>query len=192
MVAGTSPNGENSSPIATGLTGTAFMATGLTNGTTYYFKVASVIYGGTGTLSSEVSATPSATAPSVYSYSINSYDSVGNVTSYTDSANGSLSVTTSGGASGLDSLNRLNLATWTPVSGSAQSFCWTYDAFGNRTVEATSNHPFTNSPGASSCQVASGATLLTSNWALYTIDGTNNTANNGKNHITNTQWWISI
>jgi fibronectin type 3 domain-containing protein len=56
---GTSSGSERTTPVATGITTTSFTNTGLTNGTTYYFKVAAVDAGGAGPLSNEASATPS-------------------------------------------------------------------------------------------------------------------------------------
>jgi fibronectin type 3 domain-containing protein len=58
---GTSSGGESSSPIATGVTGTTLTDTGLSNGTTYFYKVAAINSSGTSPLSSEASATPRAT-----------------------------------------------------------------------------------------------------------------------------------
>jgi fibronectin type 3 domain-containing protein len=55
---GTSAGGENSKPVATGLTATSYVNTGLINGRTYYYKVAAVNAGGTSPLSNEASATP--------------------------------------------------------------------------------------------------------------------------------------
>jgi|GEM_PF-1400710 len=55
---GTTAGGENATPIATGITGTTYVNTGLTNGTTYYYKVAAVNSQGTSPLSTEASAKP--------------------------------------------------------------------------------------------------------------------------------------
>ncbi|MGD0733387.1 MAG: fibronectin type III domain-containing protein, partial [Terracidiphilus sp.] len=60
---GTTSGGENATPIATGITGTTYTATGLTNGTPYYFTVAAVSTGGTSVASNEASATPEPPAP---------------------------------------------------------------------------------------------------------------------------------
>jgi hypothetical protein len=57
---GTTMNGESTAAIATNVSGTTFTNTGLTNGTTYYYKVAAVGTGGTSPLSGEASATPAA------------------------------------------------------------------------------------------------------------------------------------
>lgn len=55
---GTTPGGENATPIVTGITGTTYNNTGLTNGTRYYYKVAAVNASGVSPLSWEASATP--------------------------------------------------------------------------------------------------------------------------------------
>ncbi len=55
---GTTPDGEGQTPIAIGIVGTFYSDTGLTNGTTYYYKVAAVDANGTSALSAQASATP--------------------------------------------------------------------------------------------------------------------------------------
>jgi outer membrane protein assembly factor BamB len=55
---GTAPGKEAASPIATGLTGTGYVSTGLANGTTYYFEITATNGAGTSGFSTEVSATP--------------------------------------------------------------------------------------------------------------------------------------
>jgi hypothetical protein len=60
---GLSAGAESATPIATGITTTSYTNTGLTNGKTYFFKVAAVDAGGTSPLSNEVSATPQVSAP---------------------------------------------------------------------------------------------------------------------------------
>ena len=54
---------EGTTPIATGVAGTAWINTGLTNGTLYYYRVAAVNAGGTSGMSNEASATPKVPAP---------------------------------------------------------------------------------------------------------------------------------
>jgi fibronectin type 3 domain-containing protein len=61
---GGAANGEGSQPIATGITATSFVNTGLTNGTPYFYKVAAVNTAGTSGMSSEASATPQVPKPS--------------------------------------------------------------------------------------------------------------------------------
>lgn len=60
---GTTSGGQGNIPIATGLATANFTDVGLTNGTTYFYKVSAVGLGGEGARSAEVSATP--TAPAV-------------------------------------------------------------------------------------------------------------------------------
>ena len=53
---GTAAGQESSTPIASGISTASYTNTGLTTGTTYYYKVAAVNFSGTSSLSSEVSA----------------------------------------------------------------------------------------------------------------------------------------
>ena len=55
---GTSAGAESPTPVATGITSTSYASSGLTNGKTYFFRVAAVDAGGTSALSNEASATP--------------------------------------------------------------------------------------------------------------------------------------
>jgi RHS repeat-associated protein len=99
----------------------------------------------------------------VYSYSA-VYDGAGNVTSYNDLVMGAWNFS-------YDTLNRLATSLNTQASQASQQYagmsgCWSYDAFGNRTLEAISATPCTNNP-------------VPTSWANY-----NTTANN--NQFTNT------
>ena len=60
---GTSANGEASGPVMTGLTLMTWTNTGLTNGKTYFFKIAAVNANGTSDKSNEASAKPVAPPP---------------------------------------------------------------------------------------------------------------------------------
>jgi RHS repeat-associated protein len=119
-----------------------------------------------GNLSGGAASQSSGTSTPVYSYTVGSYDGASNLLQYSDSVMGSWSFSNAG-ASGYDSLDRVSAATQTPVTGTAQSFCWTYDTFGNRTTQAISNLAFSSATGASACQFASGATLLANTVATY-------------------------
>jgi len=60
---GTTAGGESGTAIATGISSTAYTNTGLTNGTTYFYKVAAVNSIGTSGMSNEASATPATGVP---------------------------------------------------------------------------------------------------------------------------------
>ena len=62
---GASTGGEAATPVATGLTAPAFVDTGLTNGTTYYYTVTAVGPGGESAKSTEASAMPLAPGTTV-------------------------------------------------------------------------------------------------------------------------------
>ena len=55
---GTSPKAESATPVASGVSGTSYTVTGLTNGTTYYFTIEAVNAVGNSVSSNEASATP--------------------------------------------------------------------------------------------------------------------------------------
>jgi len=57
---GTAAGGESATAVATGVTGTSYTNTGLTNGTHYYFTVKAVNASGTSGASNEANATPAA------------------------------------------------------------------------------------------------------------------------------------
>ena len=96
--------------------------------------------------------TPLPSAPAagtvLYSYSIaqpggsgSGYDASGNIIAFTDSINGQWSA-------GYDTLNRLTAAAQAPTSTTAQNipsqnFCWVYDSFANRTLQARAGSSFT-------------------------------------------------
>lgn len=64
---GTTPGGEGASPIAYGLTGTAYTDTSALNGKTYYYTVRAVNAAGLGPASNEVRAAPQTPgAPTLY------------------------------------------------------------------------------------------------------------------------------
>jgi len=89
------------------------------------------------------------------------YDPAGNLLKYSDNVMGVWNFQ-------YDTLNRLAGATDTaPASGAitgvSADYCWTYDAFGNRTTQAGSTTVFTNAIG-SACATTG---TLVNNWATY-------------------------
>jgi hypothetical protein len=62
----TSAGAEGGTPVATGIAGTTYTNTGLTNGTNYFFKVAAVRAGGPSLLSNEANATPVAPVTTIF------------------------------------------------------------------------------------------------------------------------------
>jgi len=149
---GTTAGGESTAPIATGVTTTTYANTGLTNGTTYYYKVAAVNSGGTSGQSNEASAIPAVStsgAPighciAIYSAAASKYAT--NVTSNSDTitANSSTAGTAQffnvvdegGGKVALLSIanrlyvsNNVNsgdklMAQWATSAGSWETFTW--------------------------------------------------------------------
>jgi RHS repeat-associated protein len=120
-----------------------------------------------GNLTGGADATAGNSTP-VYQYTVpqGGYDPAGNLLSYTDTVMGSWNFN-------YDTLNRLAGASDTApanpsnqrVSSHLPYYCWSYDAFGNRTLQSGSSTPFGNgSIGSPACQTE-GATVST--WASY-------------------------
>ena len=84
---GTSAGGEATTPVASNVTTTGYTDTLVTNGTTYYYKVAAVNGSGTSPLSGEVSATPQQPGAAAY---------VGRVASLTTSTSRTTSTVNAG------------------------------------------------------------------------------------------------
>lgn len=89
---GTTAGAESATAIATGISGTSYVNAGLTNGTTYFYKVAAVNSAGIGPQSNEASATPhytgtpfGGTAAAIPgTIQIENYDAGGEGTAYHD------------------------------------------------------------------------------------------------------------
>ena len=113
----------------------------------------------------------------VYAYTMGpngtwGFDGDSNVLNYIDSVTGIWSF-------GYDNLNRMTNATLSPSIAGNSYYCWQYDHFGNRTNEYGSDQAFV---ATQPCQPSSSGSL-TDTWAAYTVDGTSNTVDNGKNQI---------
>jgi RHS repeat-associated protein len=111
----------------------------------------------------------------VYSYNNITYQSNGNVTGYADSVMGTWANIA------YDNVNRVALAqqTGTPTDPYVKpvpfaDYCWSYDAFGNRTMQEGSSEAFqSGSGGLSACTPQTGATTGT-DWATYPTSGSVN------------------
>jgi hypothetical protein len=99
---GTSSGGESGTPLATGLTTLYYNDTALTNGTTYYYKIAAVAVATVGTQSAEVLADP-ATSTTLFS------------DAFVDTAGTNLEAHTSGITGG----STLTGFGWTKLSGTS-------------------------------------------------------------------------
>jgi len=85
----TTTGGEGSTAYLTGLTGTSYTDGGLTNGLTYFYKLAAVNAGGSSAQSSEVSAEPLPPAPSSATITVNTPTPItGTTASLTGAATG--------------------------------------------------------------------------------------------------------
>jgi RHS repeat-associated protein len=99
---------------------------------------------------------------------VTGYAANGNIVAYSDSVNGYWNL-------GYDALSRLTSSAQGQVNGGFNSYgCWSYDSFGNRTEQATSNQaiqPY-------GCQPASGASSFYATTMQFT-DGTNRITGRG-------------
>ena len=111
---GTTSGGESSTAIATGITSTSYTDTTVTNGTKYYYEVASVNASGTSGKSNEASATPNTVTIANGVYTLTPQNATG---SNLDATNGS---TTSG----------TQLQIWSSTSGDVNQE-WVFTNKGN-------------------------------------------------------------
>ena len=169
---GTTSGGEGTTAYKTGVTTTTFSDTGLTNGTEYFYTVATVNSGGTSGQSSEVNATPAGIVPTA-PYGLQATDTSGQValTWYTSALATSYNVyrgTTSGGETLLSS--GLTGATYTNT-GVTNGTTYYYevaaiDAAGTSPMSAEmSTAPQSSAPSAPTNLTATGASgQITINW----------------------------
>ena len=148
---GTSSGGEGSTPVATGISGTSYSNAGLTNGTTYYFKVAAVNSAGTSAQSGEASAKPAGQGSGSVTVKANPTPGSGPWWGEND-----LAVTTTAPITALNCIITLQKTTGLSYSGQ-------YNTVGSAIGQS-------HSDGASSVvytfSLASGMTLGSGNWLL--------------------------
>jgi len=101
------------------------------------------------------------TSATVYSYTANTYDSVGNLTKYTDTIMGTWGFT-------YDTLNRLIAGTPSTGDFAGNNFCWAYDSFGNRTTQVIQTAACPTPPTAP----AGAITYTSNNQVPNTVTGT--------------------
>jgi RHS repeat-associated protein len=148
--------------------------------------------GGSGTFSGGSDST-------IYSYTIPSpgtsttgYTANGNLLSYADSMNGTAEAWnfTANSKACYDPLNRVTCANatsgpWGPVNGqSGLSLSWTYDSFGNRTLQGVSGSPSEPAPQPESAQFATNnnhVTFATTAPSGFQYDNAGDVTNDGIN-----------
>jgi hypothetical protein len=153
---GTSAGGEAAVPVATLLNVLSYSDSGLTNGTTYFYKVAAVNSVGTGAQSNERSATPAApAAPGAISGTVTNATTAAAISGATVTIQGGASTTTDG--SGNYTFSNVTPGSYN-VSASASGY--TSSGLSAATVNsgATTTRNFALSPIAAS---APGAPNLT-------------------------------
>ena len=90
---GSAAGGESSAPIATGITGTSFSDTGVTNGSTYFYVVDALNSLGTSGGSNEASATPAAPTPPSVPTGLSATGGVSQVSLSWSASNGTAPIT---------------------------------------------------------------------------------------------------
>jgi RHS repeat-associated protein len=122
----------------------------------------------------------------IYSYQVlaGGYAPNGNILTHVDSVMGTWNFS-------YDGVDRIASATQTAYTATSQQYagklgCWTYDSYGNRTLEAFSPAACNNTPTpqmGASYNAANNQILSTwgTTWATLTYDASGNTANDGNN-----------
>lgn len=160
----TTAGGEGTTAIATGITSTTYVNTGLTNGTTYFYKVAAVNASGTSSQSNEASATPAASTGPIANgtYTLTPQNATG---SRLDATNGS---NTSG----------TQLQIWTAAANNPnQKWIFTYMGGGYYKIQPSYNTGLAVGVAGNGSANATAVQLLTDNgatgqrWQLTAVTG---------------------
>jgi hypothetical protein len=119
----------------------------------------------------------------LYLYAVGAYSGNGNILSHTDSVTGSWLF-------GYDTLNRLTSTQNTATTSVGAEYtgaygCWTYDPFGNRTLEAYSSHTSTPCVSGANDNLQYTSTSVSSagnnRLSSLTYDASGNVVQNGSN-----------
>ncbi len=136
---GTASGGENATPIATGVTGTTYTVTGLTNGTPYYFTVAAVDSAGNSGFSNEAISTPGTSygAPVPITVPNNSFEldqQTGYIVPQNWNFTTAISTPSGDAANSNTAVQYVNSATNNPVTGITGSYYWDPNDFGEQSA----------------------------------------------------------
>ena len=184
---GTSPGGETLLQ-STGTTATTFTSTGLTNGTTYYFRITAVTLAGEGPFSNEVSATPATVAGAPTTLTATASDAEVDLSWTSPANNGGDPVTGyniyQGTSSAADTILTSTSTTATTFTSTGLTNGTTY-YFRITAVTLAGEGPFSNEVSATPATVAGAPTTLTATASDAEVDLSWTTpANNGGDPVT--------
>ncbi len=184
---GTSPGGETLLQ-STGTTATTFTSTGLTNGTTYYFRITAVTLAGEGPFSNEVSATPATVAGAPTTLTATASDAEVDLSWTSPANNGGDPVTGyniyQGTSSAADTILTSTSTTATTFTSTGLTNGTTY-YFRITAVTLAGEGPFSNEVSATPATVAGAPTTLTATASDAEVDlSWTSPANNGGDPVT--------
>jgi fibronectin type 3 domain-containing protein len=173
----TSPGGEGTTPIVSGITATSYTNTGLVNGTAYFYKVAAVNSFGSSAQSAEVSATPSVAASGAISIACGN-SAVGTFVADTDFSGGGVS---GGTTTAIDTSHAINPAPMAVYQhGRKSTSTYTLPGFvagSSHTVRLHFAEYFHTAAGQRKFNVAINGTQVLTNFDIFATAGAEFRAN---------------